>query len=47
MARDLSELATMDATGPAELVRRRELTSIELVDAAISRIESVNPAMNA
>ena len=47
MALDLSELATMDATGQAELVRRRELTPLELVDAAITRIESVNPAINA
>jgi amidase len=28
-------------------VRRRELTPLELVDAAIARIERVNPAINA
>jgi amidase len=44
---DVSELSTMDATAQAELVRRRELTPLELVDAAIARIESVNPAINA
>jgi hypothetical protein len=33
MALDFGELSTMDATGQAELVRRRELTPLELVDA--------------
>jgi len=47
MAHGLNELSTMDATAQAELVRRRELTPIELVDASIARIESVNPATNA
>lgn len=47
MAFDISELSTMDATGQAELIRRRELTPLELVDAAIARIERVNPALNA
>src|SRR5215470_2185855 len=47
MGLDVSELSTMDATAQAELVRRRELTPLELVDAAIARIESVNPAINA
>ena len=37
----------MDATAQAELVRRRELTPLELVDAAIARIERVNPTNNA
>jgi amidase len=37
----------MDATAQAELVRRRELTPLELVDAAIARIERVNPIINA
>jgi amidase len=37
----------MDATAQAELVQRRELTPLELVDAAIARIERVNPALNA
>jgi hypothetical protein len=30
MAFDINELSTMDATGQAELVRRRELTPLEL-----------------
>jgi amidase len=47
MALDVDELSTMDATAQAELVRRRELTPLELVDAAIARIERVNPAINA
>jgi amidase len=47
MAFNLNELATMDATAQAELVRRRELTPLELVDAAIARIERLNPKLNA
>jgi len=47
MALDIKELSTMDATAQAELVRRRELTPLELVDAAIARIEQVNPTLNA
>lgn len=41
------ELAAMDATAQAELVRKRKLTPLELVDAAIERIERVNPQLNA
>ena len=41
------ELATLDATAQAELVRRRVLSPRELVDAAIARIERVNPQVNA
>ena len=41
------ELATLDATAQAELVRRREVTPRELVDAAIARLERVNPQLNA
>ena len=41
------ELATLDATAQAELVRRKELTALELVEAAIVRIERVNPRLNA
>jgi amidase len=37
------ELASLDATGQAELVRRRELSPRELVLAAIERIERVDP----
>jgi amidase len=41
------ELSNLDATAQAELVRRSELTPLELVDAAIDRIEKVNPQLNA
>lgn len=37
----------LDALGQAELVRRRELTARELVEAAIQRIERLNPPLNA
>ncbi len=40
-------LALLDATAQAELVARGELKPIELVDAAIERIERVNPQLNA
>jgi amidase len=41
------EFAFMDATAQAELVRQKEVKPIELVEAAISRIERVNPTLNA
>jgi amidase len=37
----------MDATAQAELVRRKEVKPIELVESAIARIERVNPKLNA
>jgi amidase len=37
----------LDATAQAELVRKKEVKPIELVDAAIERIERVNPQINA
>lgn len=40
-------LASLDATAQAELVRRRELSPLELVDAAIARIEALNGRLNA
>lgn len=43
----LDELAWFDATAQAELVRRKEVKPIELVEAAIARIERVNPRLNA
>ncbi|MDY6916718.1 MAG: amidase family protein [Chloroflexota bacterium] len=43
----IEETARMDATAQAELVRRREVKPIELVDAAIERIERLNPRLNA
>ena len=40
-------LAHLDALAQAELVRTGETTALELVDAAIARIEHVNPRLNA
>jgi amidase len=47
MGLGVGELSTMDATAQAELVQRGELTPLELVDAAIARIERLNPTLNA
>jgi amidase len=41
------ELASLDAVAQAELVRKGELQPIVLVDAAIKRIEKLNPTLNA
>src|SRR5262245_42668708 len=41
------ELTRLDATAQAELVRSRQVKPIELVDAAIARIERLNPRLNA
>ena len=43
----LDEIAFLDATAQAELVRRRQVTPRELVDAAIARCERLNPQLNA
>ena len=43
----MNDLGRLDAVGQAELVRRGQLTAVELVDAAIARIEAVNPRLNA
>ena len=43
----MTDLADLDLVGQAELVRRREVSPLELVDAAIARIEQVNPRLNA
>src|SRR3972149_2373191 len=43
----MDDLAFLDATSQAELVRRKEVKAIELVDAAIERIERLNPTLNA
>ena len=42
-----SEYTKHDATGLAELVRRKEVKPIELVEAAIAEIEARNPKLNA
>lgn len=41
------DFAFQDATALADLVRRKEVTPLELVDAAIEGIERINPALNA
>jgi amidase len=41
------DFAWLDATAQAELVARGDASPLELVDAAIARIESSNPALNA
>jgi len=41
------DVAFLDGLAQAELVRRREVRPIELVDAAIERIERLNPLLNA
>ncbi len=42
-----AEVAVLDGTGQAELVRRGDVTAAELVEWAIGRIERLNPALNA
>ena len=41
------DLAWLDATDQAELVRRREVTPTELLQAAVTRIERLDPELNA
>jgi amidase len=43
----MSELARLDATGQAELVRDGEVSPSELLEGAIGRIEALNPELNA
>ncbi|MFW6023551.1 MAG: amidase [Myxococcota bacterium] len=43
----MDELAQSDCMALADLVRRREVSPLELVDAAIARIGEVNPKLNA
>jgi len=43
----MDDLAFLDATAQADLVRRKQVKSIELVEAAIDRIERLNPTLNA
>lgn len=41
------EYAAHDATGLAQLIRDREVTASEVLDAALARADAVNPALNA
>src|SRR3954454_10454577 len=43
----MTELSLLDATAQAELVRSRQASPLELVDAAIDRIEKLNGELNA
>ncbi len=43
----MDDYLALDALGQAELVRKKEITALELVDAAIRRIEGLNPKINA
>ena len=43
----MDDLSLLDATAQAELVQTGQATPLELVDAAIARIEALNPDINA
>src|SRR5437868_454161 len=43
----LSDVLELDATAQAALVRSRQISPSELVDAAIARAEAINPRLNA
>ena len=43
----MTDLALLDAVAQADLVHQGEVTATELVEAAIPRIELLNPALNA
>lgn len=43
----MDDVMRFDAVAQADLVRRREVSSLELVEASIARIEKTNPAVNA
>ena len=42
-----SEYSNYDGLGLAELVKKKEIKPIELIEAAIERIERLNPQLNA
>ncbi|HXY93748.1 MAG TPA: amidase, partial [Acidimicrobiia bacterium] len=43
----MTDLTQLDATAQAELVRTGQVAPVELVDAAIARVEQLNPSLNA
>jgi amidase len=45
--RDVTDTTLLDATAQADLVRRGEVSPHDLVEAAIARIEAVNPKLDA
>ena len=44
---DAHDLASLDATAQAELIRRGEVHPKEVVEAAIGRLEALDPVLNA
>ena len=44
---DFKEYRDQDGVGLADLIRRREVSAGEVLDAAIARTEEVNPTINA
>jgi amidase len=44
---DFDDLTSIDAISQADLVRRKEVKAIELVESTIARIERLNPTLNA
>ncbi|HVU90242.1 MAG TPA: amidase family protein [Pirellulales bacterium] len=44
--KQLDEFAALDATAQAELVRKKQVTPLELVEAAIARVEKLDPQLN-
>src|SRR5690242_6068728 len=45
--RRMTDTTDLDATAMAELVRTKKVSPLELVDAAIARIEALDPKLNA
>jgi len=43
---NFQEILGLDATAQAALIRRKEIKPLELVEAAIERVEKVNPDLN-
>jgi amidase len=43
---DFSEILNLDATARADLIHRKEIKPIELVEAAIEQVERLNPDLN-
>ena len=43
---NFEEVLNLDATAQASLIRRKETKPLELVEAAIERVEKMNPDLN-
>ena len=43
----MEDIGFLDATAQADLLRRKEVSAVELVDASIARIDALNPLLNA